>query len=98
MLLERGLHRVELDARAHRVGDRDLLNVSALGRRRPGAVYIVASFDDDDHVTDRDGRRWTVAEWEAAHPDALTIQLRWGDEGDDVALSHPIPADVWNNL
>ena len=31
-------------------------------RRRPGAVYIVASFDDDDHVTDRDGRRWTVAE------------------------------------
>ena len=26
-------------------------------RRRPGAVYIVASFEDDDHVTDRDGRR-----------------------------------------
>ena len=67
-------------------------------RRRPGEMYIVASFEDDGHVTDRDGRRWTVAEWEAAHPDALTIQLRWGDEGDDVPLSHPIPADVWNNL
>ena len=67
-------------------------------RRRPGAVYIVASFEDDGHVTDRDGRRWTVAEWEAAHPDVMTIQLRWGDDDDDMALSHPIPADVWNNL
>ena len=69
-------------------------------RRRPGAVYIVTSFEekDDDHVTDSDGRRWTVAEWEAAHPDAVTIQLRWGDDDNDVALSHPIPADVWNSL
>ena len=67
-------------------------------RRRPGAVYIVTSFEDDDHVTDSDGRRWTVAEWEAAPPDVMTIQLRWGDDDDDMALSHPIPADVWNSL
>ena len=67
-------------------------------RRRPGAVYIVTSYEDDDHVTDRDGRRWTLAEWEAAHGEVTTIQLRWGDEADDVALSHPIPADVWNRL
>ena len=69
-------------------------------RRRPGAVYIVTSFEDkdDDHVTDSDGRRWTVAEWEAAHPDAMTIQLRWGDDDDDIPLTHPIPADVCNRL
>ncbi len=68
-------------------------------RRRPGAVYIVASFEDDDHVNDSDGRRWTLAEWEAAHPDATTIQLRWGDGGDDdLPLTHPIPADIWNRL
>lgn len=65
-------------------------------RRRPGAVMVM--YWHDEEVTDDDGRRMTAAEWERLHPDARVIQLRWGDEGDDVALSHPIPADVWNNL
>ena len=65
-------------------------------RRRPGALMIM--YWHDEEVTDDDGRRMTAAEWERLHPEATVIQLRWGDEGDDVALSHPIPADVWNNL
>ena len=65
-------------------------------RRRPGALMIM--YWHDEEVTDDDGRRMTAAEWERLHPEATVIQLRWGDEVDDVALSPPIPADIWNNL
>jgi hypothetical protein len=78
-----------------RLGDR--LRRLERRRRPPQAMYIMY-WDDDDIVTDADGRRMTAAEWERLHPDARVIQLTWGDEGDDVPLSHPIPADVWNNL
>ena len=65
-------------------------------RRRPGAVMVM--YWGDEEVTDDDGRRMSLEEWERLHPEAAVIQLRWGDEGGDVALSHAIPADVWNNL
>lgn len=65
-------------------------------RRRPGAVMVM--YWHDEEVTDDDGRRMSLDEWERLHPEATVIQLRWGDEVDDVALSHPIPADVWDNL
>ena len=50
-------------------------------RRGPGRVLFVTSWDDPDYVTDEDGRRWPAAEWERLHPDAVTIQMTWGDEG-----------------
>ncbi len=66
-------------------------------RRRPGAVMVMY-WHDEEVIDDATGRRMSLDEWERLHPEATVIQLRWGDEGDDVALSHTIPADVWNNL
>ena len=66
-------------------------------RRRPGAVMVM--YWHDEEVTDEaTGRRMSLDEWERLHPEATVIQLSWGDDAGDVALSHPIPADVWNNL
>lgn len=66
-------------------------------RRRPGAVMVM--WWGDEEVTDEaTGRRMSLVEWEQLHPDGKVIQLRWGDETDDVALSHVIPADVWDNV
>ena len=66
-------------------------------RRRPGAIMVMY-WHDEEVTDDATGRRMSLDEWERLHPDATVIQLRWGDEGDEVALSHPTPADVWNNL
>ena len=66
-------------------------------RRRPGAIMVMY-WHDEEVIDDATGRRMSLDEWERLHPEATVIQLRWGDEGDDVALSHTIPADVWNNL
>ncbi len=67
-------------------------------RRRPAQVMYITVFSDADGIVTDDGRRMTVAEWEWLHPDARHIQLTWGDDADNLPLSHVIPADVWDNL
>lgn len=69
-------------------------------RRGPGQVYVcaISDYDDPNSVRDFDGRRWSLAEWEAAHPDVMRIHLVWGDGETEVPLTNPIPADVWDNV
>lgn len=55
--------------------------LTRLERRTPGRpARIIMAWSDDETVTDDNGDEVTVAEWRRRHPEALTIQMTWGDE------------------
>jgi len=50
--------------------------------RQAQKVRLIMVWDDDEIVTDDNGERITAAEWMRRHPDAMSIQLDWGDENE----------------